>query len=65
VVYRLGDQIGAWSFALLSGFFSLGLTQVSIVATAVSGAWLANSWWLGRRQDMLAKQQEIQPEIAA
>src|SRR5580692_6270175 len=24
VVYRLGDQIGAWSFALLSGFFSLG-----------------------------------------
>src|SRR3984957_13231760 len=62
VVYRLGDQLGAWSFALLSGFFSLGLTQVSIVATAISGAWLANSWWLGRRQDVLARQPELQPE---
>src|SRR5580698_3464109 len=62
VVYRLGDQIGAWSFALLSSFFSLGLTQVSIVATAISGAWLANSWWLGRRQDVLARQPELQPE---
>src|SRR3984957_20288830 len=62
VVYRLGDQIGAWSFALLSTFFSLGLTQVSIVATAISGAWLANSWWLGRRQDVLARQPELQPE---
>jgi AAA family ATP:ADP antiporter len=58
VVYRLGDQIGAWSFALLSTFFSLGLTQVSIVATAISAIWLVNSLWLGRRQDSLAKQQE-------
>jgi ATP:ADP antiporter, AAA family len=58
VVYRLGDQIGAWSFALLSSVFSLGLTQVSIVATAISGVWLVNSLWLGRRQDALAGQQE-------
>jgi AAA family ATP:ADP antiporter len=61
VVYRLGDQIGAWSFALLSTFFNLGLTQVSIVATAISGLWLVNSWWLGRRQDLLAGQQEGRP----
>jgi len=33
----LGDQLGAWSFALLSTFFGLGLTQVSIVATVISG----------------------------
>ena len=62
-VYRLGDQIGAWSFALLTTL-GLGLTQVSIVAAAVSGCWLANSWWLGRRQDVLARQQEIRPEAA-
>jgi ATP:ADP antiporter, AAA family len=61
VVYRLGDQIGAWSFALLSTVFNLGLTQVSIIATAISGLWLANSWWLGRRQDVLAGQQEGRP----
>ncbi len=60
-VYRLGDQIGAWSFALLTAL-GLGLTQVSIVAAALSGSWLANSWWLGRRQDALARQQAVGPE---
>ena len=62
VVYRLGDQLGAWSFAAL-GTLGLGLNQVSVVAAAISGCWLANSWWLGRRQEVLAKQQGIQLEI--
>jgi AAA family ATP:ADP antiporter len=57
VVYRLGDQIGAWSFALLTTL-GFGLTQVSIVAGVISGGWLVNSFWLGRRQDTLAGQQE-------
>jgi len=55
-VYRLGDQLGAWSFALLSTL-KLGATEISIVAAAASAIWLANSWWLGRRQDVLARQQ--------
>jgi AAA family ATP:ADP antiporter len=63
-VYRLGDQLGAWSFALLTTL-GLGLTQVSVVAAAVSGCWLANSWWLGRRQEFLARQQEATPEAAS
>ena len=62
-VYRLGDQIGAWSFALLTAL-GLGLTEVSMVAAALSGSWLANSWWLGRRQDVLARQQAIRPQAA-
>jgi AAA family ATP:ADP antiporter len=62
-VYRLGDQLGAWSFALLT-MLGLGLTQVSIVAAALSGGWLANSWWLGRRQETFARQQEATPETA-
>jgi len=61
-VYRLGDQIGAWSFALLT-VLGLGLTQVSFVAAAISGIWLVNGLWLGRRQDTLARQQEIRPEV--
>ena len=56
-VYRLGDQIGAWSFALLS-WLKLGATGISVVAAVASAVWLANSWWLGRRQDVLARRQE-------
>jgi AAA family ATP:ADP antiporter len=55
-IYRFGDQLGAWSFALLS-YLSLEATGISIVAAVTSGVWLANSWWLGRRQDVLAKEQ--------
>ena len=62
VVYRLGDQIGAWSFALLT-VLGLGLTQISIIAAAISGIWLVNGLWLGRRQDALARQQEMLAEV--
>ena len=63
VVYRLGDQVGAWSFALLSAL-GLGLTQVSLVAGGASAAWLVNSLWLGRRQESLARQQAAEAEGA-
>jgi AAA family ATP:ADP antiporter len=62
VVYRLGDQIGAWSFALLTAL-GLGLMEVSVVAAALSAVWLANGWWLGRRQDVLAREQETRPVV--
>jgi len=63
-VYRLGDQLGAWSFALLT-FLKLGLGAISIVAAAASVLWLINSWWLGRRQDVLAHEQETRSEAAS
>ncbi|SDS89863.1 NTP/NDP exchange transporter [Bradyrhizobium canariense] len=63
-VYRLGDQIGAWSFAFLT-YLKLGLTEISVVAAVASAVWLANSWWLGRRQDILARQQETRAEISS
>jgi ATP:ADP antiporter, AAA family len=62
-VYRLGDQIGAWSFALLT-FLKLGLGAISIVAAVASVLWLVNSWWLGRRQDLLAREQETGSDVA-
>ncbi len=47
-VYRVGDQVGAWSYA---GLLALGLSLSAISFTAVplSAAWLAVSLWLGRR----------------
>jgi AAA family ATP:ADP antiporter len=53
VVYRLGDQVGAWSF---TGIAALGLGATAVAATAVplSLAWLLNSLWLGRAQERRA-----------
>ncbi len=54
VVYRLGDQVGAWSYAGL-GALGLGIPGVRLVAVPVSVVWLINAVWLGRRQDAMAK----------
>jgi AAA family ATP:ADP antiporter len=53
VVYRGGDQVGAWSFTLLSAL-GLGAAGVAAVAGLLSVAWLGNALWLGRRQSALA-----------
>ncbi len=52
-IYRAGDQIGAWSWALM-GFFGLGMTGVAFMAVPISLAWLANGYWLGRKQEKIA-----------
>ncbi|MCC7173878.1 MAG: MFS transporter [Bryobacterales bacterium] len=52
-VYRAGDQIGAWSYALL-GWFGLAAAGISFAAALLSALWLANGLWLGRRQEKLA-----------
>ncbi len=50
VVYRLGDQAGAWSFTGI-GALGLGAAGVSGVAVPLSILWFVNSLWLGRAQD--------------
>jgi ATP:ADP antiporter, AAA family len=61
VVYRAGDQVGAWSYALL-GFMGLGMTGIAIAAVPISLVWLLNSLWLGRKQEMLAAvDKEVSP----
>jgi ATP:ADP antiporter, AAA family len=55
VVYRLGDQVGAWSFALLTAL-GTGLAAVAAIASVTAGLWLGNSLWLGRKEEALAKQ---------
>ena len=54
-VYRLGDQVGAWSYAWL-GALGLALPGIALyVAVPVSAAWLINAFWLGKRQERLAQ----------
>jgi len=55
-VYRTGDQVGAWSYALIGGL-GWGATQAAVVAVFLSAVWLANSLWLGKRQEVLAEQE--------
>ena len=57
VVYRTGDQVGAWSY---TGIAALGLggTAVALVAIPLSAAWLANSLWLGRAQALRQREAE-------
>ena len=58
VVYRTGDQVGAWSYAAL-GFLGLAMTGISIVAIPISIAWLLNSLWLGRKQEGMAAAESL------
>ena len=53
-VYRVGDQVGAWSYAAL-GAFGFGAAAISMVAAPLAAAWLGVGLWLGRRQKELAR----------
>jgi AAA family ATP:ADP antiporter len=56
VVYRGGDQVGAWAYALvmMTGF---GSTLVAAIAMGLAAIWLINGLWLGRRQALLARRE--------
>jgi ATP:ADP antiporter, AAA family len=56
VVYRAGDQVGAWSFTLLS-WLGLSGKEIGLAAVILSAIWLANGLWLGRRQDRMAAEE--------
>jgi AAA family ATP:ADP antiporter len=53
-VYRAGDQIGAWSYALM-GLFGLGIVGSALAAVPLSIIWLVNGLWLGRKQEQFAR----------
>ncbi len=52
--YRIGDQIGAWSYPLMR-WFGLGLVGISWVAVPLGAIWCVLSIWLGRKQRQLAE----------
>jgi AAA family ATP:ADP antiporter len=45
-VYRVGDQIGAWSFTLIT-WLGLGIAGVSMTMVPFSAVWLLLAMWLG------------------
>ncbi len=55
VVYRLGDQVGAWSSSLvtMAGF---GAGAIAWTAVPLALVWVGNAWWLGRRQESRASE---------
>jgi AAA family ATP:ADP antiporter len=61
VVYRAGDQVGAWSVALLRDL-GLGTVGVAVVVIPIATVWFLNALWLGRRQEVLAAAQRGLPE---
>lgn len=63
VIYRLGDQAGAWSYAALGGL-GMGMTGIAVVAMPISVAWLINALWLGRKQNIMETQQASVPAPA-
>ncbi len=46
-VYRLGDQVGAWSYSWMAGF-GMTLGALAFVMVPVSFVWLLITIWLGR-----------------
>jgi AAA family ATP:ADP antiporter len=59
VVYRTGDQVGAWSVALLR-WVGLSTAATSLVVIPIAVLWLLNALWLGRRQALLATEQSAE-----
>ncbi len=48
-VYRLGDQVGAWSHHGMMVWMGLGLSAVAFAMVPVSALWLGLALWLGKR----------------
>ncbi|MGE0448822.1 MAG: NTP/NDP exchange transporter [Vicinamibacterales bacterium] len=53
VVYRLGDQVGAWSSSLIA-MAGFGPGAIAWAAVPLGLAWAANAAWLGGKQEQLA-----------
>ena len=53
VIYRAGDQIGAWSYAPLAAI-GAGVAGISTAAVVIAVASVWNSLWLGTRMQRMA-----------
>jgi AAA family ATP:ADP antiporter len=63
VVYRVGDQIGAWTTPAL-GWLGLKMAGISLVAAPLAAVWLVVSLWLGKRQSAMARNEVDSPSTS-
>jgi AAA family ATP:ADP antiporter len=54
VVFRGGDAVSSWLFALLRAT-GLELSTIAAATLPVTGAWLVLALWLGRAQERAAR----------
>ena len=57
-VYRGGDLVSGWIYAGLAAV-GLSVGAIALVAAPVAGLWFMLGWRLGRREEVLAAEQEI------
>ena len=55
VVYRAGDQLGAWAYAPLAAL-GAGVAGISTAAIVLALLSVVNAVWLGRKMQRLARQ---------
>lgn len=53
-VYRVGDQLGAWSYTAMM-YFGLGLSGLAITMLPISLIWVFLALWLGRQYKEIYK----------
>lgn len=58
VIYRLGDQVGAWTTGLVEAF-GIGRFVIAAIAIALSILWLLDALWLGRRQMRMTEKESL------
>jgi AAA family ATP:ADP antiporter len=64
--YRVGDQLGAWSYGGLgANWLHFSLNAISWIAVPVTAGWCVLSLWLARKQRTLADAQAKRDEAAA
>ena len=59
VIYRSGDLVSAWAYTGLQAL-GLGLAAIALLAVPLTGLWAWICFRLGRKQEALAKQLEVQ-----
>jgi AAA family ATP:ADP antiporter len=60
VVYRAGDQLGAWAYAPLAAL-GAGVAGISTAAIAIALLSVVNAVWLGRKMQRLTREVPIRP----
>ena len=63
-VYRVGDQVGAWSYTLIS-WMGMGIAGLSFMMVPFSAVWLVLALWLGRQYRQRQRVEEGEERVPA